>query len=194
MSIDRRRSELRYVTRKEKELFLSIPPKKPWIWLLQELMESPAFRVLSRVGYQFLFRLIVEHCAHAGKENGRLAVGWNEFEAWGINRGMISRACEEVTRLGFVQVVDRGRKGYGSALGRRALFKLTFQGVVGSDDSGPPTNEWQRLTEADALAIADDIKVKDRRRKANRVLPQSENIERGVESHTGDQSVGETKH
>ena len=107
---------------------------------------------------------------------------------------MISRAIEEVTRLGFLRVFDKGRKGYGAALGRRALFRLTFQGVVCSDENAPPTNEWALLTEVDALGIVDEIKGKERRRKANRVHSPTEDIERGAENHTGLPSDASTRH
>ena len=146
---DRSQKIMRQVLRKEKQAFLSPPIGEPWIWLTRDMLESLAYRALSRAGLQMLACLMVEHCNHAGKENARLAVSWNAFEAVGIHRGMIQQTLDEVTRLGFVEIVDRGHRGYGAALGRRAVFRLTFAGVVDSDKWGRPTNEW-------ATIISDD--------------------------------------
>ena len=183
MSGDRRRPILRSVSKKEHRAFLAPPVGEPWIWLTRQMLASPAFRALSRAGFQLITCLMVEHLRRAGRENGRLAVSWNEFENWGINRGMIAQALDEVTRLGFVRVVDKGRPGYGEALGRRAIFRLTFAGVVGSDDSGPPTNDWQCISDAEASAIVDRSRAKERRRKETRSL-RPENIEESADIRT----------
>ena len=144
---DRQRS--RRPPKKESDAALSPPHGKPWVWLTRDMLDSLAFRALSRAGLQMLACLMVEHCNHAGKENARLAVSWDAFEAAGIHRGMIQQTLDEVTRLGFVEIVDRGRRGYGAALGRRALFRLTFAGVVNSDRWGRPTDEWASIISED---------------------------------------------
>ena len=181
---DRPRRVMRQTLRKEKQAFLSPPVGAAWIWLTRDMLESPAYRALSRAGHQLLARLMVEHCNHAGKENGRLAVSWDAFQAASLHRSTIAQTLDEVTRLGFVRVVDEGHKAYGSALGRRATYRLTFAGVVG-DDSGLPTNDWEAISKADARSIMEAVREAERRRKAKRRTGCSPDIERGTEYRTG---------
>ena len=175
---------MRQTLRKEKQAFLSPPVGAAWIWLTRDMLESPAYRALSRAGHQLLARLMVEHCDHAGKENGRLAVSWDAFQAAGLHRSTMAQTLDEVTRLGFVRVVDEGHRGYGTAIGRRATYRLTFAGVVG-DDSGPPTNDWKAISQADARSIMEAVRQAERKRKARRRMGCSPDIERGTEYRTG---------
>jgi hypothetical protein len=46
------------------------------------MLESPAFRALSFAGHKFLARLEIEHLHHAGRENGRLIVTYDQFAEW----------------------------------------------------------------------------------------------------------------
>ena len=175
---------MRQTLRKEKQAFLSPPPGQPWIWLARDMLESPAYRALSRAGHQLLARLMVEHCNHAGKENGRLAVSWDAFQAAGLHRSVIGQTLDEVTRLGFVRVVEEGRRGYGAALGRRTTYRLTFAGVVG-DNSGLPTNEWATISRAETRSIMAAVREAERKRRARRETGCSPDIERGTENRTG---------
>ncbi len=161
------RQRSRRPLKRESDVSLSPPHGVPWIWLTRDMLDSLAYRALSRAGLQMLACLMVEHCNHAGKENGRLAVSWDAFEAVGIHRGMIQQTLEEVTRLGFVEIVDRGHRGYGAALGRRAIFRLTFAGVVNSERWGRPTNEW-------ASIISED----DSRLRGRKVRTSARHVER----------------
>ena len=175
---------MRHTGKREKQGFLSPPVGEPWIWLTRDMLESPAYRAMSRAGHQLLARLMIEHCNHAGKENGRLAVSWDAFQAAGLHRSIIAQTLDEVTRLGFVRVVDEGHRGYGAALGRRATYRLTFAGVVG-DDSGPPTSEWASISEAETRSIMTAVREAERQRKARRRTGCQQDIERGTENRTG---------
>ena len=181
---DRPRKVMRQTSKREKQGFLSPPVGAPWIWLTRDMLDSPTYRALSRAGHQLLARLMVEHCKHAGKENGRLAVSWDAFQAAGLHRSTIRQTLDEIIRLGFVRIVDEGHKGYGAALGRRATYRLTFAGVVG-DNSGPPTNEWASISEDDIRSIMASVREAERKRKAKRRTGCSPDIERGTEYRTG---------
>jgi len=52
------------------------PPKDmPWIWLTREMLESPAWRAMDMLAARRVVeRIILEHMAHAGTENGNLIV------------------------------------------------------------------------------------------------------------------------
>lgn len=162
---------LRRHANKQERSFLS-PPDGGWIPFGREMLESPAYRALSRAGLQMIARICTEHAAQGGKENGRLAIGWDGFEAAGIHRGLVKQTVDEVTRLGFVRVTFKGRKGYGCAIGQRATYRLTFIGVIGADDSGPPTDDWRAVAtieEAEEIAAA----VRKQGRRAAKV-PRNE--------------------
>jgi hypothetical protein len=59
---------------------LNAPPaNQPWGWFSFELLESAAMRSLSVNGRRVLDRIRLEHMAHAGLENGRLKVTWDDF-------------------------------------------------------------------------------------------------------------------
>jgi hypothetical protein len=105
-----------------------------------EMMESPAFRVLSLSAHRVLDRLELEHAHHAGNDNGQLAVLYDYFEEYGIHRHAISAAIREVVALGFVEITEQGRAG--NAEWRRPnKFRLTYRYV----DRAKPTDEWRRI-------------------------------------------------
>jgi hypothetical protein len=65
-----------------------------------ELIESPAWRVLSLSARRVLDRIEVELCHHGGlRENGRLPVTYGDFERYGIHCAAIAPAIREVVAL-----------------------------------------------------------------------------------------------
>src|SRR5262249_10890247 len=68
----------------------------------REVLEAPAWRVLSLSGHRVLDRLEIEHLRHGGKDNGELPVTFNNFEAYGIHRHAIAPALRECAALGLV--------------------------------------------------------------------------------------------
>ena len=170
---------------KQERSFLS-PPEGSWIPFGKEMLDSPAWRALSRAGHQFIGRLCSEHAAHGGRENGRLAVSWEAFAVAGVHRSAMQQTEDEVTNLGFVECVDRGRKGYGSVLGKRATYRLTFLGVIGSDQSGPPTDDWRAVaSDAEAEAIITAVRNRERLRRSQPERVPTRDIESGTESRSG---------
>jgi len=56
-----------------------IPHGMPFIMLSREVLEALLSRPPSRRGFQMLIRFALEHLAHAGTENGNLAVTQRQF-------------------------------------------------------------------------------------------------------------------
>lgn len=119
-----------------------------------EMMESPAFQVLSLAGHRVLARIEIELAHHGGNDNGRLPVTFDHFVEYGVHRHAIAPALREVCALGFVEVTEHGRAG--NAEWRRPnLFRLTYRHVGNAE----PTNEWKRTkTKEDAERIAHEAR------------------------------------
>jgi hypothetical protein len=125
-----------------------VPPQQPFIQLSVKLLESTALRSLDRYGHLMLSRLQVEHCRHAGKENGWLAVTYNQFVEWGVPRRAIKPTINHLVRVGLLVVERRGRGHAGD--GEPSLYRLTylkskFVPVAGSPYYLEPTNDWEKF-------------------------------------------------
>jgi hypothetical protein len=122
---------------------------------LAEMLESPAYRVLSRSAHMVISRIEVELCHHGGNDNGRLPVTTEDFIDYGIrDRSSVAPAIREAHALGFL-TVKQGRGG--NAEHRMpSKFGLTFAEV---DKRRPATHEWRRIkTIEDAEQIARDAR------------------------------------
>jgi hypothetical protein len=117
---------------------LNAPPaNQPWGWFSFELLESAAMRSLSVNGRRVLDRIRLEHMAHAGLENGRLKVTWDDFVKFGVGRRFISGALTEVIAAGIVAITQPGRKAWGRDPGDPTQYRLTFPSQ-NQETSGPP--------------------------------------------------------
>src|SRR5262249_54657671 len=97
---------------------------EPFIQLGVRLLESLALRSLDRYGHLMLLRLEVEHCRHAGKENGWLTVTYNQLVEWGVPRRAIKPTINRLERVGLLVVERRGRGHAGD--GEPNLYRLTY--------------------------------------------------------------------
>jgi hypothetical protein len=114
---------------------------------LIEMLESAAYRALSLSAHRVLSRIEIELGHHAGRDNGRLPVTYEDFEAYGIDRHSIAPAINELEALGFIEVTERGRAG-NAEFRSPNKFRLTFcpTGVrSGSAPAQGPTHEWRRI-------------------------------------------------
>jgi hypothetical protein len=111
----------------------------PYVMLTRELLESPAWGVLTLVDRRILDRLCIEHMAHAGTENGNLKCTFTNIEEYGIRRFSIARSIRRLEALGLIRVVERG--GITRADFKfPSIYQLTFiQGNI------PATNEWIQI-------------------------------------------------
>jgi hypothetical protein len=150
-----------------------------WAWLLREAIESPAYRALSLSGHRVLARIQLEQLYHAGKDNGRLPVTFQDFEDYGIHRHAIAPAIRELESLGFIRITQIGRAGNGE-FRIPNKFALTH---LPTDDNPSSTNDWRRIkTIEEATAIADaarraPARLGKRSRRASRHRPMTTHCE-----------------
>jgi hypothetical protein len=117
---------------------------------LIEMLESPAYRVLSLSARRVLDRIEIEHAHHGGQDNGRLPVTFNDFVSYGIDRHAVAPALRELQALGFVRITEHGRAG-NAEFRSPNKFALTFRPTK----DAPASDDWRRIKtpdEAEALA------------------------------------------
>lgn len=117
------------------------PSTGGWAWFTRELINSPAFRALTNNGSKVIFRLLEEHMAHGGFENGLLIVTHKQFEAYGIRLASVADAIREAEYLGFI-TVDRGIAYKGGH--EPNTYRLTW---IGDFRDAAPTNNWKGIGE-----------------------------------------------
>jgi hypothetical protein len=146
---------------------------------LIEMLESPAYRVLSLSGHLVLARIEIEMAHHGGGDNGKLPVTYIDFEAYGIHCNAIGPAIRECEALGFIEVAERGFAG-NREFRRPNLYRLTYRHLNRAD----PTHEWRRIkTIAEAQMIARQV------RKS--VRPQKQKTTLGIRPFSPSVSEGE---
>jgi len=125
-------------------------PPSQFGWRTIEMLESPAFRVLSLSAHRVLARIEIEAAHHGGHDNGRLPVTYEQFEEYGIDPHCVAPAQRELCALGFIEITERGRSG-NAAWRRPNLFRLTYRQV----GNAKATDEWRGIKSLeDALLIA----------------------------------------
>jgi hypothetical protein len=105
-----------------------------------ELLKSSAYRVLNIHERRVLTRIEIEHAAHAGKDNGRLPVTFQDFQDHGVTRKYVGAAIAVLEALGLLEVTEKGRASNGE-FRAPSLYRLTYLRAYDSD----PTNEWRRI-------------------------------------------------
>ena len=121
-------------------------------WRLIEMLELPAYLVLSLSAHRILDRIEIELAHHGGQDNGRLPVTFADFVAYGIDRHAIALAVREVDALGFARITERGRAG-NAEFRTPNKFALTYRATK----DAPATDDWKRIAtieEAQAIAKA----------------------------------------
>jgi hypothetical protein len=124
-----------------------------WSARRREMLESPAYRVLSQSAHRAISRLELELCYHGGNDNGKLPVTFDDFVEYGIDRASVAPALREGEALGFFRITERGRGG-NREYRTPNKFYLTF--ARGRESrANPPTDEWRKIkTMEEAKAIA----------------------------------------
>jgi hypothetical protein len=166
--------------------------------LLTDMLESPAWRVLSLSARRVLDRVAIELRHHGGKEGDGLCVTYADFEAYGIERHAIPPAVREAVALGFLRIARQGRAG-NADFRRSTWYKLTYVNTV----DGEPTHEWKRVRSIDEAQMkAREARAAHRARQYRKPVRESpptpvqetrtENRDSSVqESHTI--AVGESR-
>jgi hypothetical protein len=117
-----------------------------------EMLNSPAYRVLSRAAHLVLSRLEVEHANHGGRDNGRLPCTYEHFEEYGLQRRSIPPAIRELAALGLIEVTEKGVAG-NSEFRQPSRYRLTYRPAHNAPGDG--THEYRKFTtfpEAEAVA------------------------------------------
>jgi hypothetical protein len=127
----------------------------PFAWRLIEMMNSPAYRVLSLAAHRILSRLEIELEQHGRKsdENGKLPCTYAHFTEYGVCRNQIGPAIRELVALGFVEITRNGIAGNAESR-QPALFLLTYRPFGSHKYVG---NGWRRIgdmEQAEAVAKA----------------------------------------
>jgi hypothetical protein len=125
-----------------------------WSPRLIEMLESPAYRVLSLSAHRVISRIEIEHAHHGGNDNGSLPVTKQNFMDYGMDHDAIAPAIREAEALGFIRM-KRGRGG-NAEHHQPSRFFLTFAHGRGSR-AYPPTHDWRKIKtveEAEAIARA----------------------------------------
>lgn len=119
---------------------------------LIEMIELPAYRVLSLSGHRVLSRIEIEYAHHGGQDNGKLPVTFDDFEAYGIHRSVIGPAIAEVEALGFIEVTERGSRALKAEYRRPNKFRLTSRPANGQRDGTHDWRQFATMEEAEAAA------------------------------------------
>jgi hypothetical protein len=121
---------------------------------LIEMLESPAYRVLTRSAHMVISRVEIELGHHGGNDNGRLPITTEDFIAYGMDRSSVAPAIREAEALGFISV-KRGRGG-NAEYRTPSKFGSTFSQHLNSHRH-PPSDDWRRIKtveEAEQIARA----------------------------------------
>jgi hypothetical protein len=110
-----------------------------------EMLESPAYRVLSLTAHRVLARLEIEHANHGGNDNGNLPVTYEHFEEYGMDRHAIAAAIRECVILGFVVITRPGRAG-NAEFRIPTLYRLTYRHTK----EAAPTEDWRKIETTEA--------------------------------------------
>jgi hypothetical protein len=116
------------------------PPKgEPWSWLTAAMLNSPAWRGMGANTHRLIDFLILEHCRHAGSENGNLMAPYRQLNDYGLSNRLIPEAIEEGEFLGLIQCKRGGYRTDNEA----SRYRLTWMGT----GENPATNEWRAISE-----------------------------------------------
>ena len=107
-----------------------------------EMLESPAWCVLSVSARRVLDRIELEHMYHGNAENGQLPVTFENFEEYGLDRKSIGPAIRELEALGFIEITQHGRSG-NAEFRRPNKFRLTYVHKYQTGENA--TNEWRKI-------------------------------------------------
>jgi hypothetical protein len=84
---------------------------EPFVQIARSVINSYAWRAASGSCLHLIHRVLEEHMAHRGLENGNLPVTTSDFLEWGIDDESVSKAEREAVALGLLYLSRRGRGG-----------------------------------------------------------------------------------
>jgi hypothetical protein len=110
------------------------------------LLRARVWRSLGIYERRALDALEVEHCAHAGRENGYLILTFDTALDWGIPYNAYKRTMARLCDLKLVEQTHKGRYRGGAKLDPN-LYRLTYlphalKGATGAPLYFFPTHDW----------------------------------------------------
>lgn len=108
-----------------------------------EMLESPAYRVLSLSAHRVLSRIEVELAHHGGNDNGKLPITFNDFVEYGVRRSSVGPSLIELETLGFIKITQKGKKAKAAEYRQPNQFLLTTRPEL--DGVGPTHCKWRRF-------------------------------------------------
>jgi hypothetical protein len=143
----------------------AVPKGEQFTWATASMKASPAWRAMPLVARQIVDRIELEHCSHAGRENGRLPVTYEDFAKYGVRRNSIRDGIRIAEALGWIDVVHRGHRG-AADVRMAARYALTW---VDRYDGAPRSNRWKRFqTDKDAKEEVENIRPRRRTKRTTR--------------------------
>jgi hypothetical protein len=119
----------------------------PFCGRCRDMLESPAFDVLSRAALKIMAKLEVAHSHAMGRSakgrsnaNGKIVCTYRALEKCGVHKHVIAPAIRELVALGFVEITHRGVGG-NAEFRDPTLYRLTF---LPTEFDGP-THEWRKF-------------------------------------------------
>ena len=140
-----------------------IPEGIPFVWFTKDMLESVAFRALSGNARKVLDRILIEHMAHAGTENGNLVSTYDQIVKYGVRRQSIQACLNELNYMGFIRV----KKGWAFRGNHPpSRYRLTW---LGTADGLPATNEWKSITDSHIKAYRFKVKAQNQSARKQRL-------------------------
>ena len=143
------------------------PVDQPWVWLTRDLLASYAWRSMSANARRLVERVMLEHMAHGGAENGALPVTYDDLSSWGIRLNSVAPSIAEAVALGLIEH-HPGRAAHIAGKGHAQLFRLSW---LPTCEGEPALTRWQAfasLEDAQATAKAARAQGTDGRHNARR--------------------------
>lgn len=156
---------------------------------LTEMLASPAFKVLSLSAHRVLARLEIELGHHAGNDNGKLPLTYDQLVEYGVHRQAIPPAIRECVALGFVEITQAGRAG-NAEWRRPTLFRLTYR----HSDKAAATDDWRAIEDSDADAIAVAARIGKKQKSSGGIRTKVQDGNRTTNGHFHSTETNPTSH
>src|SRR5262249_40305675 len=122
-----------------------------FVMLPRSFFESFAWRACSNACRLAVERVMIEHLAHGGRENGELTVTKTDFMKHGIHNDGVAPALREAVALGLLELTRRGRAG--NAMYRQG-HRWAVTPVLESKGLKPYGAQWRRFKSMEEAAEA----------------------------------------
>lgn len=113
----------------------------------KDFLESPRWRTLTLSARMVIERIELEFLRHAGHENGKLKVTYQDFMDYGIARNAVAPALREATEMGFIKCITHGCAGNANYRAPNE-YLLTYLPGMGERDYGK--GPWRQETTMEA--------------------------------------------